>query len=233
MSSKLIMKLNHHPRVFLQYLMVAGVVCSWMFLVATAHAASGSIEQLRGFLAQTKSARGEFTQRIDLKPQGKAAAAQTSSGVFVFQRPGRFRWAYQKPYEQLMVSDGDKLFLYDKDLNQVTVKKLSAALPASPASILFGSNQFERDFEVSDGGARQGLEWIVAKPRGQDTSFEKIEIGFKDQMPVAMTLHDSFGQTTVLTFSKFERNPSVTAETFKFTPPKGADVLEDNAAEKN
>lgn len=222
------MKLSYQPKAVLQYFLFAGVVCGWMFLAATAHAASGSIEQLRGFLAQTKSARGEFTQRIEAKTQGKAARAQTSSGVFVFQRPGRFRWAYQKPYEQLMVSDGAKLFLFDQDLNQVTVKKLSAALPASPASILFGSNQFERDFEVSDAGAREGLEWIVAKPRGQDSSFEKIEIGFKDQLPAAMTLHDSFGQTTVLIFSKFERNPSVAAETFKFTPPKGADVLEDN-----
>ncbi len=221
--------------------MVVGLVGGWMLLAATAHAASGAVEQLRGFLAQTKSARGEFTQRVESKTEskneGKAEgkttgkspiSAQTSSGVFVFQRPGRFRWAYQKPYEQLMVSDGAKLFLFDKDLNQVTVKKLAAALPASPASILFGSNQFERDFEVSDAGARNGLEWIVAKPRGQDSSFEKIEIGFKDQLPAAMTLHDSFGQTTVLTFSKFERNPSVTAETFKFTPPKGADVLDEN-----
>ncbi len=185
--------------------------------------AAGSVDQLRGFLTQTQSARGEFTQRVESKT---GAAPQQSSGAFLFQRPGRFRWTYLKPYEQLIVSDGDKLFLFDKDLNQVTVKQLAAALPASPASILFGSNQFEKDFEVTDGGARQGLEWIVAKPRGQDTTFEKIEIGFKDQLPAAMTLRDSFGQTTVLTFSKFERNPGTPADTFKFVPPKGADVLE-------
>jgi outer membrane lipoprotein carrier protein len=185
------------------------------------HAAS-SVEQLRSFLKQTQRAQGEFTQRV----AGKGAP-QTSSGAFQFQRPGKFRWTYRAPYEQVIVGDGEKLFLYDKDLNQVTVKKLAAALPASPASILFGSNQFERDFEVSDGGVRDGLAWVLAKPRSRDTTFETIEIGFKDNLPAAMVLKDSFGQTTWLAFSKFARDVVPGADAFRFVPPQGTDVLEE------
>lgn len=189
--------------------------------LAPAHAAG--IDQLRAFLSQTKTARGEFTQRVGSRNSPKT---QNSSGTFVFQRPGRFRWTYVKPYEQVIVADGETLHLFDKDLNQVTVKKLAGAIPASPASILFGSNQFEKDFEVRDGGTRDDLEWIVATPRAKDTPFEKIEIGFRDGLPAAMQLVDSFGQTSQLRFAKVERNPAVDAQTFRFTPPAGADVLD-------
>jgi outer membrane lipoprotein carrier protein len=188
-----------------------------------APARAAGIDQLRAFLAQTKTARGEFSQRVGSRSSPKT---QNSSGTFVFQRPGRFRWTYAKPYEQVIVADGETLHLFDKDLNQVTVKKLAGAIPASPASILFGSNQFEKDFEVRDGGLRDELEWIVATPRAKDTPFEKIEIGFRDGLPAAMHLVDSFGQTSQLRFSKVERNPVVDAQTFRFTPPPGADVLD-------
>ena len=190
---------------------------------ASAHAAA--LDQLRSFLTQTASARGEFVQRVTPRPGAKPQPA--ASGQFVFQRPGRFRWAYEKPYEQLIVADGQRLVMFAKDLNQVTIKKLQASLPSSPASILFGSNEFEKEFDVSDAGAREGLEWIVARPRAKDTTFERIEIGFRDGLPQAMLLADGFGQLTQLTFSKVERNPKLDADAFRFTPPKGADVLED------
>jgi outer membrane lipoprotein carrier protein len=192
------------------------------FTTFAAHA--GAVDQLRSFLSQTKTARGEFTQRVTSRA---GATAQNSAGRFVFQRPGKFRWIYDKPYEQIIVADGDKLFLYDKDLNQVTVKKLAGAIPASPASILFGSNEFEKEFEVVDAGSRDGLEWIVARPRAKDSPFERIEIGFRDGLPGAMQLTDSFGQVSLLRFAKVERNPKVDAAQFRFTPPPGADVLED------
>jgi outer membrane lipoprotein carrier protein len=150
---------------------------------------------------------------------------QQSSGRFVFQRPGRFRWIYDKPYEQLIVADGERLTLFDRDLNQVTIRRLQAALPSSPASILFGSNDFEREFEVSNAGTRDGLEWVKARPRASDTPFERIEIGLRDGLPGAMLLVDSFGNTTRLAFSKVERNPRLDADTFRFVAPKGADVL--------
>lgn len=197
--------------------------------VLAANAQAAALDQLRSFLTQTHSARGDFVQRVSsskgVRPGVKAPAA--ASGQFVFQRPGKFRWTYEKPYDQLIVADGQRLVLFDKDLNQVTIKKLQSSLPSSPASILFGSNEFEKEFEVSDAGARDGLEWIVAKPRAKDTTFERIEIGFRDGLPQAMVLADGFGQTTQLTFSKVERNPKLDIDAFRFTPPKGADVLED------
>jgi outer membrane lipoprotein carrier protein len=189
-------------------------------LLPAAHGAS--LDQLRTFLTQTSSARGEFVQRVS----GRSGSAQpVSSGHFEFQRPGKFRWTYDKPYEQVIAADGTRLVLYDKDLNQVTIRKLGAALPSSPASILFGSNEFEKEFEVTDAGARDGLEWVHAKPRAKDTTFERIEIGFKDGLPQAMRLVDNFGQVTQLAFSKVERNPKLEPQAFQFTAPKGADVL--------
>ena len=192
----------------------------WLAVLFAAQAHAASIDQLRSFLTQTSSARGEFVQRVM-----RDASTQQSSGRFVFQRPGKFRWIYEKPYEQLIIADGQRLTMFDKDLNQATIRKLASALPSSPASILFGSNDFEREFEVSDAGAREGLEWVQAKPRAKDTPFERIEIGFRDGLPGAMLLVDSFGQTTRLTFSRVERNPKLDADAFRFTPPKGADVL--------
>jgi outer membrane lipoprotein carrier protein len=117
--------------------------------------------------------------------------------------------------------------VYDHDLNQVTIKKLGGALPASPASILFGTNDFERQFDVRDDGERDGMAWIIAKPRTRDTQFDTIRIGFKGDVPGAMQIADSFGQTTVLAFKSFERNPKIDPGQFRFVPPKGADVLED------
>lgn len=195
------------------------VMCLVSVLCA-AQAHAGAVDQLRSFLTQTNSARGEFVQRVI-----RDTATQQSSGSFVFQRPGKFRWVYEKPYEQLIVADGQRLTMFDKDLNQATVRRLQSSLPSSPASILFGSNDFEREFEVSDAGVRDGLEWVRAKPRAKDTPFERIEIGFRDGLPGGMLLVDSFGNTTRLQFSKVERNPKLSADTFRFTPPKGADVL--------
>ena len=193
-------------------------------LAVMAPAQASAVAALREFLAQTKSARGEFTQQVT---RGSAQAAPPSSGTFFFERPGRFRWIYAKPYEQVLVADGERLYLYDRDLDQVTVKKMSAALPASPASILFGGNEFERDFIIAEAGTRDGIAWLTATPRARDAQFERIEIGFRDGTPVAMVLADSFGQVSRLVFSRFERNPRLEAQLFRFVPPAGADVLEE------
>lgn len=200
---------------------LGGLLALWT--VTASAASAGAVDQLRGFLADTKTARGEFSQRVTAGKKPPVA----STGHFEFERPGRFRWTYEKPYEQTIVADGQKLYVYDRDLNQVTVKKLGAALPASPASILFGTNEFERDFEVRDDGERDGLAWIVARPRTRDSQFDSIRIGFKGGVPGAMQIADSFGQTTVLSFRGFERNPRLDPDQFRFVAPTGADVLED------
>ncbi len=187
-------------------------------------AQAGALAQFKSFVGSTKSARGEFTQRQVKKTEGGKAAAP-STGTFVFARPGKFIWTYVKPYEQVLQADGTDMFIYDKDLNQVTVKKLGDALASSPAAILFGSNDLEKNFTLTEAGSREGMEWLNAAPKTKDSQFQQISIGLKDGTPGAMELRDSFGQTSVLTFNKFEKNPNLGAEQFKFVVPKGADVF--------
>jgi len=190
------------------------------FLIAgAAHATA--LDQFKSFVSGTKSARGEFTQTQVLKSK----TGKTSSGTFVFARPGKFVWTYQKPYEQLLQADGETLYLYDKDLNQVTTRKLGGALGSSPAAILFGSNDLEKNFTLSEAGTHDGLEWLNATPKSKDTSFEQIGIGLKDGIPQAMELKDNFGQTVLLKFTSFQRNPALGPQTFKFDVPKGAEVV--------
>ena len=189
-------------------------------------AQASALEQFKAFVAGTKSARGEFNQRMVKEEGGKMRVSSTANGVFIFARPGKFIWTYQKPYEQILQADGEKLVIYDKDLNQVTIKILGNAIGSSPAAILFGSNDLEKNFTLSEGGLREGIEWLQAIPKSKDTSFEKIGIGLKDGVPVAMEMRDSFGQISLLTFTKFEKNPSLPANQFHFALPKGADVLQ-------
>ena len=190
-----------------------------LLLASGAHAAA--LEQFKAFVASTKAAKGEFTQKV----VAQGSKDKLSSGSFVFARPGKFIWTYQKPYEQVLQADGEQLFIFDKDLNQVTVKKLGDALGSSPAAILFGSNDLEKNFTLSEAGSRDGLEWLKATPKAKDSSFEQIQIGLKNGTPEAMELKDNFGQTSVLSFKKFEKNPALNAASFKFVMPKGADVI--------
>lgn len=190
-------------------------------LPLTAHA--GGIDKLKEFIAATHSAQANFTQLVS-DQNGKRI--QSASGIMQFQRPGKFRWTYQKPYEQLIVGDGEKFWLYDVDLNQVTVRKLDAALGSSPAALLSGSNEIERDFTLRESGNQDGLDWLQAIPRTQDSGFEKILMAFNAQAElVVMELNDTFGNKTVLRFSGLERNPQLASSLFKFVPPAGADVL--------
>lgn len=202
---------------------LAALIAATLALSGAAHAAA--LDQFKAFVANTKSAKGEFTQQQQRAKGSTAKPTPPSSGSFVFARPGKFIWNYQKPYEQLLQADGDQLYIYDKDLNQVTVKKLGNALGSSPAAILFGSNDLEKNFTLTEAGTRDGLEWLNAVPKARDTTFEQISIGLRDGTPQAMELKDTFGQTSVLKFTNFQRNPSLGAQQFKFEMPKGADVI--------
>jgi outer membrane lipoprotein carrier protein len=193
-------------------------------LALATSASAGALDQFKSFVSGTKSARGDFTQ-TQVRKSNTGKASPVSSGSFVFARPGKFIWTYQKPYEQVLQADGETLYIYDKDLNQVTTRKLGNALGSSPAAILFGSNDLEKNFTLSDAGARDGLEWLSATPKAKDTTFEQIGIGLKDGVPQAMELKDNFGQTTVLKFTNFQRNPSLGVQQFKFEAPKGAEVV--------
>lgn len=184
--------------------------------------AAAGTDALKAFLGQSQTLKARFAQMVldkNLKPLQKA------QGVMQFSRPGKFRWDYQKPYEQVIVGDGSKLWIYDKDLNQVTVRKLDRALGASPAALLAGSNDLERDFTLSNTGIKDGLDWLDAVPKSRDTVFERVRMGFGKSGLEAMELRDQFGQVTVITFADIERNPRIAADVFRFTPPQGADVI--------
>jgi outer membrane lipoprotein carrier protein len=213
---------------------LGGVAIGASLLAAAPAFASGS-EQLKAFVSQVQSARGDFVQQ-EVRAPSKAPNASdtantmpkpptTSSGSFVFARPGKFIWSYEKPYEQVLQSDGDKLYVYDKDLNQVTVRPLNGALGASPAAILFGSNDLDKNFTLRDAGVKAGIDWLELIPKAKDTQFERVGIGFRDGNLTAMELHDVFGNVTLLTFSNIQKNPPLPAGQFKFTVPKGADVI--------
>jgi outer membrane lipoprotein carrier protein len=150
---------------------------------------------------------------------------QDAKGSFVFQRPGRFRWVYAKPVDQVIVGDGERVWIYDRGLNQVTVRKLATALGSTPAALLAGGSGVEKAFEISDAGAKDGIEWVEAKPREREAGFDRVRIGFAEDGLRAMELTDHFGQTTRLNFTNVARNPKVDASEFRFDPPKGTDVL--------
>ncbi|MDP3871231.1 MAG: outer membrane lipoprotein chaperone LolA [Methyloversatilis sp.] len=203
---------------------LASVVGALCLLALPASAASG-IEQLRSFIDSTQSGRASFEQRVTAKSGRKP---QEASGTMAFSRPGKFRWTYDKPYYQLLVGDGEKLWVHDRDLNQVTVKTLGDALASTPAALLAGRNELERNFELREGGVEDGLSWVDATPNAAEGGFESVRIGFSDGMLRGMVLRDSFGQTTLLRFNSFERNPKLDAAQFRFTPPAGADVIGDD-----
>jgi len=183
----------------------------------------GGIDKLKEFIAATQSAQADFTQGV-LDQNGKRI--QSASGIMQFERPGKFRWTYQKPYEQIIVGDGEKFWLYDADLNQVTVRKLDAALGSSPAALLSGNNEIERDFTLKESGSQDGLDWLQAISRTQDSGFNRILMAFNAQAElVIMELNDAFGHKTVLRFANLKRNPQLAPSLFKFVPPAGADVL--------
>jgi len=183
---------------------------------------AGGVDRLQAFIAGAKTAEADFTQTVTDK---NGRVTQQASGRMAFARPGKFRWDYSKPYEQVIVGDGSKLWLYDTDLDQVTVKPLGDVIAGTPAALLAGDNAIEKYFSLKDAGQGGGLEWLEATPKNKDTSFERIRMGFKGDVLVQMELFDFFGQRTTLKLSKFARNPSIPASKFKFTPPKGADII--------
>lgn len=183
---------------------------------------AGGVDRLKAFIAGAKTAEADFTQTVADK---NGRVSQQVSGKMAFARPGKFRWDYNKPYEQVIVGDGAKLWLYDTDLEQVTVKSLGDVIAGTPAALLAGDNAIEKYFALKNAGVADGLEWLEATPKTKDTSFERIRMGFKGDTLVQMDLFDFFGQRTTLKLTKMVRNPSIPASRFTFTPPKGADII--------
>lgn len=192
--------------------------------LASTWAGAATLERLRTFVRDTQTARAQFTQTVADK---SGRVTQSANGTFLLQRPGKFRWSVEKPYKQLLVGDGQRVWIFDEDLSQVIVRKLGDALGATPAALLSGNQEVERAFTWKDLPMADGLDWLSATPLTQETTFTEIRMGFDVKGLAALELYDAFGQKSVVRFTAFERNPKLAPDLFQFTPPKGTDVIGD------
>ena len=190
-------------------------------VLASLAAHADAVDTLREFARDVKSGRANFTQTVT-SPDG--AKKKVSSGSFEFARPNRFRFGYSTPFEQLIVSDGAKVWLHDVDLNQVSVRALDQALGATPAALLAGGT-LERDFALSPLPAKDGLEWAQATPRAKEGSVAQLRVGFRGKELAALEIIDAFGQRSLMQFSAVQQGVAVPAERFRFVPPAGVDVI--------
>jgi outer membrane lipoprotein carrier protein len=199
-----------HFLILLQFMLFAGAV------------RAGAVETLNEFIRDVKTGQAAFSQTVT-SPDG--ARTKTSSGRFEFSRPNRFRFAYTKPFEQVIVADGHKVWIYDADLNQVSSRKVAAALGGTPAALLAGGT-LDKDFDLTPLPEKDGLAWALATPRMPESAFQSVRVGFRDKTLAAIEIVDTFGQRSKLQFSQFVANPTLSAERFKFVVPAGADVIE-------
>ena len=198
----------------------------FIFLQLTAFAlsahAAGAADTLKEFIRDVKTGQAAFSQTVT-SPDG--TRTKVSSGRFEFSRPNRFRFAYNKPFEQVIVADGQKVWIFDADLNQVSSRKVAAALGGTPAALLAGGS-LDKDFDVTSLPDKEGLAWALATPRTSESAFQSVRVGFRGKTLAAIEIVDSFGQRSKLLFPQFESNPVLSAGSFRFVVPPGADVIE-------
>lgn len=192
------------------------------FGAVTGVAHADAVDTLRGFLRDTTSGKGSFTQTVTA---ADGVRKKVSSGTFEFLRPNRFRFVYGKPFEQWIVADGTKVWIYDPDLQQASSRKLDTALDSTPAALLAGGN-LDKDFQLRDGGSRDGLDWVIATPKAREGTLRELRIGFKGRDPASIEILDGFGQRSLLQFSGYQGGVPLTREAFVFKPPAGVDVVE-------
>lgn len=193
-------------------------------LFVSSFAQAGGREALDTFTRGLKGLDGQFTQQVfDIKGKRK----ESSSGRVALSAPRLFRWEYLKPYPQLIVADGKQVWIYDPDLKQVTTRPQGAEEQNSPLAALVDPQKLQRDFNLQDGGVRDGLEWLELTPKqaGEGAGFQSAALGFDKQGLARMQVLDALGQRTEISFSGWKRNPAFAAKTFRFTPPKGVDVI--------
>jgi outer membrane lipoprotein carrier protein len=201
-----------------------------IFIALYTHAASATgLDRLENFVSTAKSGRADFTQVVTAPGKdGQAARSKTSTGTFEFSRPNRFRFDYKKPFQQTIVADGQTLWLYDVDLNQVTSRKQAQVLGSTPAALIASSpdlNALKKDFSLEAIADRDGMQWVQATPKTKDGQLNSVKIGFRGNDLGALDILDSFGQRSMITFNKVELNAGVSADAFQFKPPQGADVV--------
>jgi outer membrane lipoprotein carrier protein len=202
-----------------------------LFLIAACaiSARAGGLDSLETFVQTVRSGKASFVQVVTAPSKaGQAPRQKTSSGTFEFSRPNRFKFVYLKPFAQTLVADGQTLWLWDVDLNQVTARKQAQALGSTPAALIASATSvraLEADFTLTDSPAADGLEWVLATPKSKDSSLQTVRMGFKGTSLERLDIQDSFGQQSVLTFNGFEANAALDAANFQFKPPAGADVV--------
>lgn len=201
-----------------------------ILIAASAQLASADgLQSLEAFMSGTQAGRAEFTQVVTSPARdGKAERSKTSTGTFEFQRPGRFKFVYLKPFEQTIVADGKTLWLYDVDLNQVTQRAQAQALGTTPAALLTSAPDLKAlraDFTLESAPAQDGLEWVLATPKAKDGQLQSVRVGFEGNQLAALDILDSFGQRSLIRFNGLQANPALPATAFQFKPPAGADVV--------
>ena len=201
-----------------------------VLIAASAQLASADgLKSLESFMKGAQSGRADFTQTVTSPPKdGQAPRTRTSSGTFEFQRPGRFKFTYTKPFAQTIVADGKSLWLYDADLNQVTQRAQAQALGTTPAALLASAPDLQalrKDFTLESAPDQDGLQWVLATPKTRDGQLKSVRVGFQGEQLAALDILDSFGQRSVIRFANVQSSASLPASTFEFKPPQGADVV--------
>lgn len=203
----------------------------------TGLAGAGGLESLEIFVKTVKTGRADFTQVVTSPTRdGQAPRVKTSSGTFEFSRPNRFKFIYKKPFEQSIVADGQTLWFFDVDLNQVTASQQSQVLGSTPAALIAAApdlKTLQADFKLADAPDKDGLQWVTATPKSKDGQLQTVRVGFHLSRPsvsasaglAALEILDSFGQRSLITFNQVEVNPALAAETFQFKPPLGSDII--------
>jgi outer membrane lipoprotein carrier protein len=198
------------------------ILFALLLMVAAAGAQADAVDTLKEFVREVKTGQADFSQTVT-SPDG--AKKKTSTGHFEFSRPNRFRFTYQKPFEQSIVADGQKVWIYDADLNQASSRKFTQALGATPAALLAGGS-LDKEFDLAPLPSKDGVEWAEATPKAQDGAFKSVRIGFRNKVLASVEVIDAFGQRSMLDFTKFVANEPIKPDTFVFTVPKGADLIE-------
>ena len=193
-----------------------------IFLFVSQSTLADGVSSLRDFFNNTTTMRAQFSQVVN---DNQGRKVQEVDGTMQLQRPNKFRWDYKKPYEQQIVSDGKQVFLYDTELQQVTIRELSKSLGSSPAALLAGGDAVEKSFTLKNATRKDGLAWVLALPKDKNGGFDRVLLGFKADKLRKMELYDSFNHITHITFDQVERNPVLQDATFLFTPPVGVDVV--------
>ena len=201
----------------------------WVAAIFSALANASGLESLDAFVRTVKTARADFTQVVTAPAKGaQAPRVKTSTGTFEFSRPSQFKFVYKKPFEQTIVADGQTLWLYDVDLNQVTSRKQAQVLNATPAALIATASDLkalQADFTLANAPDKDGQQWVVATPKSKDGQVQNVRIGFKNGVLETLEILDSFGQNSRIGFSGLQVNPVLDASSFLFKPPSGADVV--------